>query len=198
MKKNLPSSAILIPDNATKVFKGAIFDVYQWPQEMFDGSTKTFEMLKRPDTVQCIAVKESKLVLIEDQQPGRPLQIHLPGGRADDSDASWLDAATRELREETGMSFRSWRQLTADQPAAKIEWFTPIFLATDFEKQEEQELDKDGERINVRLEDFRTVRELTLSGEYTMLSYLMPLFARVKTMEELLALSEFAGQEVNR
>ncbi len=198
MKKIVPVSAILVPDSATRVFSGQIFDVYQWPQEMFDGSIKTFEMLRRPDTVQSIAVKDNKLVLIEDQQPGRPLQIHIPGDRADESDASWLHAAKRELREETGMIFKSWRHLTADQPAAKIEWFTPIFLATDFEVQEDQELDKDGERIKVRLEDFKTVRDLTLSGEYTMLSYLMPFFARVKTLEALLAFPEFKGQEVDR
>ena len=36
-----------IPKNATKVFSGKTFDVYQWEQEMFDGSKKIFEKLKR-------------------------------------------------------------------------------------------------------------------------------------------------------
>ncbi len=36
-----------IPPNAKRVFKGIIFDVYQWQQKMFDGSKETFEMLKR-------------------------------------------------------------------------------------------------------------------------------------------------------
>ena len=198
MKKILPANAILVPDKAQKVFTGQIFDVYQWPQKMFDGTTKTFEMLGRPDTVQIIAVQDKKLVLIEDQQPGRPMQVHIPGGRADEEDTSWLVAAKREMREETGKTFKNWRQLTANQPAAKIEWFTPIFLATDLDEQLEQELDVEGEKINVLLEDFDKVRSLTLSGEYAMLSYLMPFFARVTTIEQLLSMPELKGQEVDR
>jgi hypothetical protein len=69
MRKTLPSNAALIPDNASLAFKGQIFDVYQWPQIMFDGSTKTFEMLKRPDTVQIILVRDNKILLVEDEQP---------------------------------------------------------------------------------------------------------------------------------
>ncbi len=44
-KRTLPKNAILIPDHATCVFRGMLFDVYQWQQEMFDGSIETFEML---------------------------------------------------------------------------------------------------------------------------------------------------------
>ena len=86
MKKTVPDGAILIPDNGTKVFKGNIFDVYQWPQTMFGGSTKTFEMLWRPDTVQIIGVKDDKIVLVKDEQPGRSVRTHFPGGRTDDTD----------------------------------------------------------------------------------------------------------------
>ena len=31
-----------LPEQAKKVFDGEIFDVYQWDQEMYDGSTETF------------------------------------------------------------------------------------------------------------------------------------------------------------
>jgi len=39
-----------LTSQAQRVFKGIIFDVYQWKQKMFDGSQGIFEMLKRPDT----------------------------------------------------------------------------------------------------------------------------------------------------
>ena len=47
----LPKGARLIPREAGCVFRGEIYEVHQWPQKMPDGSVKTFEMLRRPDTV---------------------------------------------------------------------------------------------------------------------------------------------------
>ena len=47
----LPKGARLIPPEADRVFRGEIYEVYQWPQKMPDGSVETFEMLRRPDTV---------------------------------------------------------------------------------------------------------------------------------------------------
>ena len=53
-----------LPKNARRVFKGEIFEVWQWPQKMYDGSTETFEMLKRPDTTQVIATVGDKIALL--------------------------------------------------------------------------------------------------------------------------------------
>jgi len=33
MKKTIPADAVLVPDDAKRVFNGMIFDVYQWPQK---------------------------------------------------------------------------------------------------------------------------------------------------------------------
>ncbi len=55
-RKFVPDFAKTIPEQAELKFHGVIFDVYQWPQEMFDGSTETFEMLRRADTVKIIAI----------------------------------------------------------------------------------------------------------------------------------------------
>ena len=46
-ERTLPAGAHLIPPEAKCVFRGKIFDVYQWPQRLYDGSTATFEMLRR-------------------------------------------------------------------------------------------------------------------------------------------------------
>jgi len=59
--------------NAKKVFQGEIFSVYQWPQEMYDGTVQTFEKLKRPDTAIVIATtSEGKFLVSKQSQPSRP------------------------------------------------------------------------------------------------------------------------------
>lgn len=198
MKKIIPDDAILIPDNAEKAYSGVIFDVYKWPQEMFDGSAKTFEMLRRPDTVQVIAIKDNKVVLVKDEQPGRKVRTHFPGGRADPEDDSWLEAGQREMLEETGMKFKSWRLVDVVQPQPKIEWFAPWLLAFDFESQGEQTLDSDGERIEVIGMEFDEIRKFVLDSVEPTLNYAIPLMNKVKSIEELLSLPEFQGKEVDR
>lgn len=198
MRKTLPVNAALLPDNATKVFSGKIFDVYQWPQAMFDGSTKTFEMLKRPDTVQIIVVQGRQILLVNDEQPGRMPTVHFPGGRADEDEDSWQQAAQRELREETGYECSDWKLLSVGQPLIKIEWFTPIFLATDITAEGEQQLDPGGEKITLEWHDFDDVRRRVLSGKEQMMQYMVPFFNQVQTLEQLLALPAYEGNDVDR
>jgi len=198
MQKILPSNAALLPDTVECVYKGRIFEVYTWPQTMFDGSTKTFEMLKRPDTVQIIVVKGEQILLVLDEQPGRPPTLHFPGGRADEHDETWETAAKRELREEAGLTCANWKLVDVQQPVIKIEWFAPIFVATDITEQGEQKLDPGGEKISLEWHDFDDVRQRVLSGEQQMMQYLIPFFNRVKTLEQLLALPVFKGVSVDR
>lgn len=125
----LPKNAHMIPENAELVFKGTIFDVYHWQQEMFDGSFATFEMLRRPDTALVIAIDGDKIIVLDEYQPGTPLQRNrLVGGRIE-PDESPLDGAKREMKEETGMEFADWALLEVVQPALKLEWFVYTYVA---------------------------------------------------------------------
>lgn len=148
MRKFIPDFIKAIPPQAERKFSGEIFDVYQWPQEMFDGSVETFEMLKRSDTVIIIAIRDGKIVLTHQKQPYRDWFYSFPGGRTDASDADELAAAKRELREETGMTFANWKLIKVTQPFSKVDWLVYTFLATDFLEQSEQHLDS-GELIEV-------------------------------------------------
>lgn len=164
MRTITPKSARLIPNNADRVFEGILFDVYQWQQEMFDGSSATFEMMKRPDTIVVIPVQGDKLVVVEQEQPGHSAFYDFPGGRHDVESEDELAAAKRELLEETGMSFNTWKLVDVSQPVFKLEWFVYTFLATDFEGQVEQHLDA-GEKVSIRLEDFDSAKQLAMSPE---------------------------------
>lgn len=198
MRKVIPSKAAMVPSAAKRVFEGQIFDVYQWSQEMFDGSHKTFEMLKRPDTVQIIAIHDNKIVLVEDEQPGSVMRTHLPGGRVDATDDSWLNAAQRELLEETGLVFANWKLIDVQQPIPKAEWFIPVFLATGLLEEREQSIDADGERITVIKTDYESLRRNALHGLEPTMQYLIPLFNKCQNIEQLVSLAEFSGNTVER
>jgi ADP-ribose pyrophosphatase len=91
-----------IPPEASRVFKGIMFDVYHWQQEMFDGTVQTFEYLKHPDTAMVLPVTpDKKIILVRQEQPHRGEFMSIPGGVVDYGE-SIEDAAERELLEETG------------------------------------------------------------------------------------------------
>jgi ADP-ribose pyrophosphatase len=148
MDRILPANARLIPDNADCVYSGEIFDVYQWPEKLYDGSPATFEMLKRPDTVKIIAVKDDKMIVIEETQPSKGHCVTFPGGRVDKTDNDWLTAAKREMLEETGLSFKNWKLIEVVQPILKIEWFVAWYVAFDLLGSEKPKNDN-GEKISV-------------------------------------------------
>lgn len=148
MRKYIPEWAKIIPSQAELKFCGELFDVYQWPQEMFDGSVETFEMLKHADTVIVIGVKDDKIVITHQTQPCEDWFYGFPGGRHDHKNEDELAAAKREMREETGMEFANWKLVDCRQPLSKIEWLVYTFVATDFIKQGPQKLDV-GEKIEV-------------------------------------------------
>lgn len=196
MKKVIPADATLIPPQATKVFAGSIYDVYQWQQPRYDGNEVTYEMLKRPDTVQFVCIKDDKLIALEEQQSGRPSLFRLPGGRVEPGE-SWEAAAKRECREELGMLFHHWKLVEVRQPIVKIEWFVATFVATGLLETREARPDA-GEKIDLlemTVEEFRQRLDKELQP---MADYARNLFAKAKSVESLKKLPEFAGLEVDR
>ncbi len=197
MKKFLPENAILVPDKAEKVFSGVIFDVYQWQQELFDGSKTSFEMLRRPDTVSTIGVVDGKLMALHERQPHSGEKYSFTTGRVDPEDQSILAAAKREMVEETGYTFKNWRLVSVKQPpTTKIEWFVHTFIAWDIEKIIEPHLDA-GEKNEIKLLPIEEATKLSQQG-VKYLSESRYLLESLKSLDDLLLLPEFNGQEVDR
>lgn len=144
-----------IPPEAPCVFQGTIFNIYQWQQTMYDGSQTTFEMLSRPDTVQVIATDvEEGVVILDQEQPGSPPFISLPGGRVDEGDKQDpLTAGARELLEETGFASDTWEILRSERPLNKIMWVIHTCIARGVRRVAEPRPDA-GERISVRRATF--------------------------------------------
>jgi ADP-ribose pyrophosphatase len=60
-----------IPKHAKKVFSGIIFDVYHWEQELYDGTSTTFEALKRRGTAIVLPILyNGNILLCIQEQPG--------------------------------------------------------------------------------------------------------------------------------
>ena len=143
-----PESKQPTPKNAKKVFKGVIFDVYQWEQEMFDGTKQIFEKLKRPDTVTVFPVlSDGKIMMTEQEQPGKIPFIGAAGGRVNEGE-DILTAARRELLEETGYIAEDFSLWDARQPVSKIDWAIFTFIARGLKKVSDLDLDA-GEKIKL-------------------------------------------------
>ena len=148
MKIERPKSRQPIPENAKRVFKGVVFDVYQWEQKMFDGSVQTFEKLKRPDTVVVFPVlPNGKIILTEQEQPGKAPFIGATGGRVDEGE-DILEAAKRELLEESGYVAEEFILWDVQHPTSKLDWVVYTFIAKKIKRVAEPELDA-GEKIKL-------------------------------------------------
>jgi ADP-ribose pyrophosphatase len=76
-----PQAIQPIPPHAKRVFKGIVFDVYHWEQELYDGALTIFEGLRRRETVIVFGVlPDGKILLTEQEQPGKKLFIGATGG----------------------------------------------------------------------------------------------------------------------
>lgn len=198
------------------MFEGRIYDVYQWPQKLFDGSTETFEMLSRADTVKIIVLVNEKelkslqnikneqmfmndsdqeadnlscdrrkIIITHQTQPRKDWFYDYPGGRVDAEDESELEAAKRELREETGLVFKNWKLVEVNQPFSKIDWLVYTFVASELAAQTQQELDA-GEKIEVLAVSLLELQELAKSED--------PQFLRFKGFENVKSINELLNQ----
>jgi ADP-ribose pyrophosphatase len=153
--KAIPKDLPKIPPAARCVFSGVIYDIYQWQQPLFDGRVVTFECAKRPDTVVVLAMVGEKICYSVQEQPGKPAFMGLFGGRAEAGEPP-LQAAQRELLEETGLTSDHWQLWRSYNHGSKLDWTVSYFIAKDCQQTAVPQLDG-GEKISrheTSLEDF--------------------------------------------
>jgi len=166
MKRILIKRPRILPQKTKKVFHGVIFDIYQWKQKMYDGSLKTFEMLKRKDTVVIIPITiNNKIVVLKQEQPNRKPFMSFPGGRVDDAQNIDLEAL-RELREESGYEPRTMKLWKSHQVSNKIDSIGYFFIAQGCEKISEPAPDSDGEKITVHTFTFQEFLQLVFKKSF--------------------------------
>lgn len=136
-----------------KVFQGDIFSVWQWDQELYDGSTKTFERVQRGDAAFIIGVLPDKRILLAwDEQPDREGVLGPAGGTVEEEEDP-KDAAARELLEETGYKAAAIEPWMSFVPYGKMIFTVHCFIGRGAEKVAEP-TPEPGERITPRLFNF--------------------------------------------
>ena len=96
------STTQFIPKNAELVFTGVRSQIYQWDQDMYDGTIARFERIRFIDASFVLPIlSDGRILLTHQEQPGRSQFISLPGGSFDSPLEDPLDCARRELMEET-------------------------------------------------------------------------------------------------
>ena len=165
MKIERPISKQPIPPSAKRVFQGQMFDVYQWEQELYDGTRRTFEKVRRADTAVVLPVTpDGKIILAKEEQPGKKLFLTTVGGRIEDGEDP-LAAGKRELLEETGYESAEWELLAARQPLTKVDWAIYTFIAKGCVRVAEQKLDG-GEKIELLGLSFDAFVEAVLRDDF--------------------------------
>ena len=159
-----------IPKNAKQVFKGVIFNTYQWPQEMFDGTVSIFEMVERKSTVDVIAVLGDKIIVLRQEQPGRSAYPSLPGGRVEEGQTPEI-AARAELLQETGYEAGGMELFCEFFGDSKVHFHQSIFIARNCTKVSEKNLDS-GEKIEMELNDFESFLQLCRNDKFAVSVYM--------------------------
>lgn len=155
-----------IPSHAKKVFSGVIHDVYQWEQQMYDGSTATFEKIKRTDTIAVIPITiDGKIIVCEEQQPGYKNSFYtFPGGRLD-ADEDPMACAKRELMEETGYTCQEMMLWDASNIVPKVDCVSYTFIAVGCERKNDKKLDN-GEMNSVKFVEFVEMMDILMGDNF--------------------------------
>jgi ADP-ribose pyrophosphatase len=154
-----------IPKEAKCEFIGKIYKLYQWEQELFDGSKKIFEALTRPNGVIIIPVLQSgEIIYLEQRQPNTNIFYSFPGGNVEDGE-SYLKAGKRELKEETGLNCENLKPWYIFQPNGKVHFKIHIFIAQNAYFESSQKLDS-GEKITIRKTGFDDLINLMIEKSF--------------------------------
>ncbi|MFI3315398.1 MAG: NUDIX hydrolase [Rikenellaceae bacterium] len=144
-----------------------------------------YYVFEYPEWVNIIAItKEGEMVIISQYRHGLgEYGYEIPAGCVDQTDTSPLEAAKRELLEESGYGGGNWELLTTicANPATQNN-LTYCFVARDVELVGVQNLDRT-EEIEVQLMEPEEVKNLLLENKILQALMVAPLWKYIYTQE---------------
>ncbi|AUS27280.1 NUDIX hydrolase [Paenibacillus sp. P2(2022)] len=155
------------------IFEGKVITVQVDTVELPDGSTGKREIVKHPGAVAILALHEGKMLVVDQyrQAMGR-CEVEIPAGKLERGEDP-MEAAGRELREETGYTAKSLKLLHSfyTSPGFADE-IIHLYVAEELERGEmEPDEDEFLELFEVTLEEAHTlIREGRISDAKTILA----------------------------
>lgn len=131
--------------SSENVFRGRLLDVYRDRVQLPNGHESAREYIKHVGAACVVPVDDDGNVIIEKQfrYPFDSVLTEIPAGKLDSKQEPHLDAALRELKEETGYSAKEMIYLGEFYPTcAYSDEIIHMYLAKGLEKGE-QRLDED-------------------------------------------------------
>ena len=131
--------------SSENVFKGVLLDVYRDEIELPNGKNAKREYIMHVGAACVVPVDNDGNIIIEKQfrYPFNKVLTEIPAGKLDSKEEPHLEAALRELREETGFTAEKMVYLGEFYPTcAYSDEVIHMYLATGLTKGE-QELDED-------------------------------------------------------
>ena len=155
-----------IMTDSEKIFDGVMLHVYKDKVELPNGRPAVRELIRHVGAVGVIPITEDGRVIIERQYryPINKVITEIPAGKLDSKAEDRLEAAKRELREETGYAAEEWIDIGEYYPtSAYSDEIITLYLAKGLKKGE-QELDED-EFLNVELVPLQDLVEEVMAGK---------------------------------
>ena len=95
-----------------KIYEGKVFEIYKDNVELSTGYKSFREVVKHNGGVVIVAEKDEKILFVKQfRYPTQEALYELPAGKLDKQNEDIIDAAKRELEEETGYIAKNWESL---------------------------------------------------------------------------------------
>ena len=152
--------------SSEKVFEGNLLHVYKDTVELPNGQDGYREYIKHNGAVAIVPVTDNGKIIVEKQYryPMGKVITEIPAGKLDSPDENHLEAAKRELREETGYSAKTWIEIGKFYPS--VAYTTEciyLYLAKDLTLGE-RDLDED-EFLNVEEVELKSLVQDIMDGK---------------------------------
>jgi ADP-ribose pyrophosphatase len=155
--------------NSKELFRGLFMQVMHDTVELPDGKIASREYIKHNGAVAIIAITDDNHIVIERQyrHPVGQIMLELPAGKLDKGEENNpIEAAKRELLEETGYTATNWIELTTCLPcigysSEKITYFLATGLVAGTPKLDE------GEFVETFTIPFSEFLNMAYNGEIT-------------------------------